>query len=340
MLTPRENLLQIIQGGKPEYLMDQRSYLGAVFDPIITDAVGFCEIGQTMKNAWGATITWTEGQPGPYPSDTAETRVIKDIEQWKDAVIPPDPASYTEDDWAPYLDAAAKVDRSQQFVTVEMPQGIFEKIHYLAGMEDTLCAFMEYPGEMHELIDYMVDWELKVAQVQLERFQPDALFHADDFGTQIGTLFSREVMQEFLVPAYQRLYGFWKDNGVQLIVHHNDAYSAPFVPEFIAMGIDIWQGPVTENDLPALVKEYGGRISFQGGIDNGKFDVQDWSYDKIYAHVKSLVASTGTLYMIPSFTSAAPGSAFPGAYEAASEAIAQVSREMFGASQPPITLAV
>lgn len=340
MLTPRENLLQIIQGGKPEYLMDQRSYLGAVFDPIITDAVGFCEIGQTMKNAWGATITWTEGQPGPYPSDTAETRVIKDIEQWKDAVIPPDPASYTEDDWAPYLDAAAKVDRSQQFVTVEMPQGIFEKIHYLAGMEDTLCAFMEYPGEMHELIDYMVDWELKVAQVQLERFQPDALFHADDFGTQIGTLFSREVMQEFLVPAYQRLYGFWKDNGVQLIVHHNDAYSAPFVPEFIAMGIDIWQGPVTENDLPALVKEYGGRISFQGGIDNGKFDVQDWSYDKIYAHVKSLVASTGTLYMIPSFTSAAPGSAFPGVYEAASEAIAQVSREMFGASQPPITLAV
>ena len=340
MLTPRENLLQIIQGGKPEYLMDQRSYLGAVFDPIITDAVGFCEIGQTMKNAWGATITWTEGQPGPYPSATAETRVIKDIEQWKDAVIPPDPASYTEDDWAPYLDAAAKVDRSQQFVTVEMPQVLFEKIHYLAGMEDTLCAFMEYPGEMHELIDYMVDWELKVAQVQLERFQPDALFHADDFGTQIGTLFSREVMQEFLVPAYQRLYGFWKDNGVQLIVHHNDAYSAPFVPEFIAMGIDIWQGPVTENDLPALVKEYGGRISFQGGIDNGKFDVQDWSYDKIYAHVKSLVASTGTLYMIPSFTSAAPGSAFPGAYEAASEAIAQVSREMFGASQPPITLAV
>lgn len=337
MLTPRENLLQIIQGGKPEYLMDQRSYLGAVFDPIITDAVGFCEVGQTIKNAWGATITWSEGQPGPYPSDTAETRVIKDIEQWKDAVIPPDPASYTEDDWTPYMEAAAKVDRSQQFVTVEMPQGIFEKIHYLAGMEDTLCAFMEYPDEMHELIDYMVDWELKVAQIQLERFQPDALFHADDFGTQIGTLFSREVMQEFLVPAYQKLYGFWKDNGVQLIVHHNDAYSAPFVPEFIDMGIDIWQGPVTENDLPALVKEYGGRISFQGGIDNGKFDVKDWSYDKIRDHVKALVESTGTLYMIPSFTSAAPGSAFPGAYEAASKAIAEVSQELFGASQPPIT---
>ena len=33
MLTPRENLLQIIQGGKPEYLMDQRSYLGAVSTP-------------------------------------------------------------------------------------------------------------------------------------------------------------------------------------------------------------------------------------------------------------------------------------------------------------------
>ncbi len=340
MLTPRENLLQIIQGGKPEYLMDQRSYLGTAFDPIIADSVGFCNVGETLTNAWGGTITWAEGQPGPYPSDTVETRVIKDIERWKDYVVAPDPDSYTEDDWAPFMEAASKIDRSQQFVTVEVAQGIFEKIHYLLGMEDTLCAFMENPDEMHELIDYMVEWELRVAQIQLERFRPDALFHADDFGTQVGTLFSRGVMQEFLVPAYQRIYGFWKDNGVQLIVHHNDAYSAPFVPEFIDMGVDIWQGPVTENDLPALVKEYGGQISFQGGIDNGKFDVADWSFDKIYDHVKNLVESTGVNYMIPSFTSAGPMTAFPGAYEAASKAIAQVSEELLGASQPPITPAV
>lgn len=53
MLTPRENLLQIIQGGKPEYLMDQRSYLGTAFDPIIADSVGFCNVGETLTNAWG-----------------------------------------------------------------------------------------------------------------------------------------------------------------------------------------------------------------------------------------------------------------------------------------------
>ena len=117
-------------------------------------------------------------------------------------------------------------------------------------------------------------------------------------------------------------------------------YGVPFVPDFIEMGIDIWQGPVLENNLPKLVEEYGGRISFQTGIDNGKFDVIDWSYEKIYNHMKKLMTECGPHYLIPSFTSAGPMTAYEGAYEAASKAIDQVSLEMFGTCQPAIPSAV
>ena len=35
---------------------------------------------------------------------------------------------------------------------------------------------------------------------------------------------SPEMFREFFVPAYKKIYGFWKENGVELIVHHSDSY--------------------------------------------------------------------------------------------------------------------
>lgn len=44
---------------------------------------------------------------------------------------------------------------------------------------------------------------------------------------------------------------------------------APFVPTMIEMGIDVWQGCMSVNNLPELIKEYGKDLTFMGGIDDG-----------------------------------------------------------------------
>ena len=49
-------------------------------------------------------------------------------------------------------------------------------------------------------------------------------------------------------------------------------YSANLVPQMIEMGIDVWQGALSVNDIPALIKKYGDKISIMGGIDNGILD--------------------------------------------------------------------
>lgn len=114
-----------------------------------------------------------------------------------------------------------------------------------------------------------------------------------------------------------------------MIVHHNDAYSATLVPAMIEMGIDVWQGPVKENDLPELVKKYGGQISFHCGLDNGKYDTADWSPEKIEAGLREFFDTVGTKYVIPGFTQGGEGSAFAGAYECATETIDRLSKEYF-----------
>lgn len=75
-------------------------------------------------------------------------------------------------------------------------------------------AFYEEPEAMHELIDYITDWELEYAKQIVEYMKPDALFHHDDWGTQRSTFLSTEMFNEFYLEPYKKVYKFYHDNGV------------------------------------------------------------------------------------------------------------------------------
>jgi hypothetical protein len=201
-----------------------------------------------------------------FPNTSPEYVVIKDIENWREYVHAPK-TDFTDEEWAPFLAPLAEVDRNEVFVAPFVAPGIFEKLHYLMGMEECMINFYEYPDEMHELIDFLTDWEIEGAKEIIAHFHPDALFHHDDWGSQRSSFLSPEMFDEFITPAYKKIYGFWKANGVEIIIHHSDSYAANLVPSMIECGIDSWQGVMSTNDVPALVKEYGGKITFHGGID-------------------------------------------------------------------------
>lgn len=97
----------------------------------------------------------------------------------------------------------------------------------------------------------------------------------------------------------------------------------------IDMGIDIWQGVMTTNNTPELVKEYGCRISFMGDLDSGPLDVKDWSKDEIYKHVEKACTACGKNYFIPCPTQGLNFSSFPGVYDCVSEAIDAINKKMF-----------
>ena len=147
MLTIRENLLETIHGGNPDRFVNQYEYLGLVFDPTVLAALGNCPKGSTSKNGWGVTIEFPENVPGPFPNTSPELVVIKDITKWKDYVKAPE-VKFPEEAWAPFVEAANKINRKEQFVAPFAAPGIFEKIHYLMGMEEAMIAFYEEPEAM------------------------------------------------------------------------------------------------------------------------------------------------------------------------------------------------
>ena len=68
----------------------------------------------------------------------------------------------------------------------------------------TMMNFIEEPEAMHELIDYLTDWELEYADKVCKYLKPDALFHHDDWGTQTSTFISPAMFEEFFLPLIRR----------------------------------------------------------------------------------------------------------------------------------------
>ena len=329
MLTKRQNFMETIRGGNPDRFVKQYEPFGFIFANPVSTAYPFpVPGGPEVKNGWGVTIRFQENTPGPFPVHDDEHRVVKNITKWKEVVRAPN-LEYPQEAWDQFKPAAEAIDRNELFATCLIAPGVFEQLHYLMGMEDCLINFYQEPEAMKELIDYITQYELNYAKLLCENFHPDALLHHDDWGSHRSSFLSPQMFEEFIAPAYKKIYGFYKANGVEVIVHHSDSYAANLVPHMIEMGITVFQGCVTTNNVPELVKKYGGKISFMGDIDNGVVDCADWTQELIAREVRRACKNNGRLYFIPCLAAGGPGSTFPGVYDAVSTEIDKMSKELF-----------
>ena len=326
MLTKRQNLLEVINCGNPDRYVNQweafaiqRRNPMSVISPSVRK-------GQTMiRNAWGVYRSFPENVPGAFPVHDPEHIVIKDVEHWRDYIPVIPSVKFPEAQWEEAIAAAEAVDRNEQFVTTMITPGVFEQCHYLMEIQNCLVALYEYPDEMHEIIDMYTDFELAYAEEICRHLHPDALAHHDDWGTQRSTFMSPEMFEEFFVPAYKQIYGYYKDHGVQVIIHHSDSYAATLVPQMIDLGIDIWQGVMRSNDIPAMLKEYTGKITFMGGINSADVDFEGSTQEVIRGVVERAIQEGSKHSFIPCCTMGGPGSIYPGVYDMVSAEIARIN---------------
>jgi len=328
MLTPRQNLIETIRGGKPDRFVKQFEFYTFALDPLNTQYPYPTEGGPDTVDGWGVTERWPKGIVASFPVHDDEHKVVVDIKKWRDVVKHPN-LDLPDEAWAKSIEADKQVNREELFYATSIFPGVFEALHYLMGMEDALTNFVEEPEEMRALIDYIADYMCKRSDMIARYFKPDMLMFSDDLGSSRNSFISPDMFEEFLLPAYKKVFGRYRENGCELIYHHNDSFSANLVPLMIEAGVDIWQGCVTNNNVPELVKKYGGQISFMGDIDNSLVDKSDWTKDLIEREVRRACESNGKLYFIPCMTMALGPSVYPGVFEYIDECIDNMSVEMF-----------
>jgi len=337
MLNAKQNMLEVIRGGNPERFVNQFEALALLFHPYFMFSGGRPEKGgPDIVNSWGVTLSYPENTPGSFPVHTPEKIVIKDIERWQDYVKPP-PLDFTDEQWAIAKGMYDAVDGTQAFKAAMIAPGLFEQTHHLSEISNALTYYITNPDEMHALIKCFTDWELELAEGICKHLEPDALYHHDDWGTEKSTFLSPDMFAEFFLEPYKKIYGYYRDHGVELIIHHSDCYAATLVPYMIEMGIDIWQGCMHENNISELIKKYGGKISFMGGIDNKFVDFTGWTQEDVRDVVRRTCEAYGNKYFIPCITQGGPGSLYKGTYMALVEEIDRYNMETFGLNDGDIT---
>ena len=336
MLTAKQNMQECIRGGNPERFVNQYEAIKLLFHPYFLHAGGVSKGELNKVNAWGVTNSYPENVPGGFPVHTEDKIVIKDIEHWRDYVKAP-PLKFTDEEWGMFKGMFDAVDGTQAYKAPFIAPGLFEQTHHLSEISNALTYYLTNPDEMHELIDYLTEWELELAEGICKNLKPDAMFHHDDWGSEKSTFMSPDMFAEFFVEPYKKIYGYYHDHGVELVIHHADSYGATLVPYMIEMGIDIWQGCMESNNLPELVKKYGGQITFMGGIDNKSVDFTGWTQEDCRKAARKACESCGSKYFIPCITQGGPGSVFEGTYMALTEEIDRYSEEVFGIKAAEIT---
>ena len=335
MLTAKENLRQtIIPGGKPDRFVNNYEGIYLMMHPQIMHSGNLLNPGDAnVLNAWGVTYSFPAHTPGAFPVHTPDKIVVQDIDEWEKYVKAPS-LDFPEAEWEEFQKQYEEVEASgKAFAAPLIVAGLFEQTHHLCSIDEALVYYMTDGDRMKDLIKYLTEFELKVAEGICDHLHPTAIFHHDDWGTENNSFMRPEMFAEFFVEPYKEIYGYYHDHGVEFVFHHNDSYSANLVPYMIEMGIDVWQGNMESNNIRDMLSKYAGKIAFMGNIDNKDVDFTGWTVDDIKRVAREHMEGYEFQSYIPCITQGGPGSTFSGTYVELMKAMDEINTEMFGFSQ-------
>ena len=145
----------------------------------------------------------------------------------------------------------------------------FTKVCNLVGPVQLMMTMVEDPEWAKDM--FMTDAQLCVAcaeEMMGRGFEFDAGWVFDDLGHKLRSFFSPEMYRELLWPAHKLMCDCFKSRGLKMLLHCC-GYKMNLIPHLIDAGFDVIQPLEVKagNDMLALKRDYGDRLTFMGGID-------------------------------------------------------------------------
>ncbi len=215
---------------------------------------------QHQLNAWGVTHHRHLGSAVGHPFKDVVS--IKEVEQH--GMLNPDDVDYDS------LEKAAL-----EYEGFCVYGGYWAPLTYIAqslfGMERYMMLFYDDPELLEYVLDRITDIAIEINKRIFHRLgkSMDIYFMGDDYGTQVGLLTSKGFWLDFIKPRLKRIIDEAKNAGY-LVQFHSCGSVSELIPEFIEMGVDVLnpiQVAASGMAVGGLKKQFGSRISFNGGID-------------------------------------------------------------------------
>jgi len=169
---------------------------------------------------------------------------------------------------------------------------LYERVHFLRGLENTWADIYEAPEKLCGLIDILVDMNLHLlGEYAKEGF--DGFFFCDDWGLQNQLMISPEKWREIWKPRYAKVYGRARELGIKTFLH-SCGYIVEILDDLIDAGLDVIQIDQQENmGLELLGRRFAGRVTFFCDADIQTV-LPRGNPDEVRAYCRKMVKTLGT----------------------------------------------
>lgn len=148
------------------------------------------------------------------------------------------------------------------------PWGIFGTLRDLMGVEELLVAFYTEPDMVKDIMQHLTSlwlalWERVAAEVKIEH-----IHIWEDMSGRQGSLISPAMIEEFMMPCYDRISAFAKAHGIPLISVDSDGDCQELVPLMMRHGVNVFFPFEVQagNDIRMYRKNYP-HLGIWGGLD-------------------------------------------------------------------------
>ncbi|HEY3340780.1 MAG TPA: uroporphyrinogen decarboxylase family protein [Anaerolineae bacterium] len=168
---------------------------------------------------------------------------------------------------------------------------IYERLHFIRGLENTWIDIHESPAQLCRLIDILVEQNLAaIKHYAAAGF--DGLIMADDWGLQKRLMISPDQWRAIWKPRYARIYRAAHDAGLFTFLH-SCGYIVDILDDLIEIGLDAVHMDQQENmGLELLGSRFGGRITFFAPVDIQR-TMSSGTLDDIRAYCRHMTVTLG-----------------------------------------------
>lgn len=176
---------------------------------------------------------------------------------------------------------------------IGLPHGfMFLRLTDLRGFEEMMVDFAEEPPELQGLIDLVLAYNLRQADLQVRELKGTGhlVCLGDDLGMQTSLPISPETWRRYLKPCYRAIYKPFLEAG-HYIYMHTDGHILEIIPDLIDCGAHVINPQVRANGLDNLAAVAKGRVCIALDLDRQLFPF--CTPADIEAHVQEAVAKLG-----------------------------------------------
>ena len=221
--------------------------------------------GGVFQNFWGERFVFKQTPWGPMRED------VKGALGHANSLAELEAFDWPTPDCLDRSQLKTQCRRYEQYALLYGFADIWQRAALVRGWEEMFLDMAERPEWVHFLCQKFTDFYLEdyTRAAEMTDGRIDLYLVISDLGCQQGPLISLTMFRRLVAPYLKQMISRIHSLG-GLAMHHSCGMIAPFIPDLIALGVDVLDPiqPVGPEMQPeSLKRKFGDRLNFHGGID-------------------------------------------------------------------------